>query len=94
MATSNEGLEIVKQLFSTLSADDKKSFLKSIKSKEKSEQNFTFTKEIKDAKRDFKKIDESLKPLKNLFIEIIKTNKDTGLTIPDFDSTKTSGIFS
>ena len=44
--------------------------------------------------RDFKKIDESLKPLKNLFIEIIKTNKDTGLTIPDSDSTKTSGIFS
>ena len=44
--------------------------------------------------RDFKKIDESLKPLKNLFIEIIKTNKDTGLTIPDSDSNKTSGIFS
>ncbi|WP_459817390.1 IS1595 family transposase [Campylobacter concisus] len=48
MATSKAGLEIVKQLFSTLSDDDKKSFLKSIKSKEKSEQNFTFTKEIKE----------------------------------------------
>lgn len=48
MATSKTGLEIVKQLFSTLSDDDKKSFLKSIKSKEKSEQNFTFTKEIKE----------------------------------------------
>ncbi|MPO47907.1 IS1595 family transposase, partial [Campylobacter jejuni] len=39
MATSNAELEIVKQLFSTLSDDDKKSFLKSIKNKEKSEQN-------------------------------------------------------
>ncbi|WP_462109165.1 IS1595 family transposase [Campylobacter concisus] len=48
MATTKAGLEIVKQLFSTLSDDDKKSFLKSIKSKEKSEQNFTFTKEIKE----------------------------------------------
>lgn len=48
MATSNAELEIVKQLFSTLSDDDKKSFLKSIKSKEKQEQNFTFTKEIKE----------------------------------------------
>ena len=44
MATSNAELEIVKQL----SDDDKKSFLKSIKSKEKQEQNFTFTKEIKE----------------------------------------------
>jgi transposase-like protein len=48
MATSKAELEIVKQLFSTLSDDDKKSFLKSIKSKEKSEPNFTFTKEIKE----------------------------------------------
>lgn len=48
MTTSKAGLEIVKQLFSTLSDDDKKSFLKSIKSKEKLEQNFTFTKEIKE----------------------------------------------
>lgn len=48
MATSNAELEIVKQLFSTLSDDDKKLFLKSIKSKEKQEQNFTFTKEIKE----------------------------------------------
>lgn len=48
MATSNAELEIVKQLFSTLSDGDKKSFLKSIKSKEKQEQNFTFTKEIKE----------------------------------------------
>ncbi len=48
MVTSNAGLEIVKQLFSTLSADDKKSFLKSIKSKEKSEPNFAFTKDIKE----------------------------------------------
>lgn len=48
MVTLNAELEIVKQLFSTLSDDDKKSFLKSIKSKEKSEQNFTFTKEIKE----------------------------------------------
>jgi transposase-like protein len=48
MATSNADLEIIKQLFSTLSDDDKKSFLKSIKSKEKQEQNFTFTKEIKE----------------------------------------------
>ncbi|ANE35595.1 IS1595 family transposase (InsA domain) [Campylobacter iguaniorum] len=47
MATSNVELEIVKQLFSTLSDDDKKSFLKSIKSK-KQEQNFTFTKKIKE----------------------------------------------
>ncbi|WP_103623937.1 IS1595 family transposase [Campylobacter concisus] len=47
MATSKAELEIVKQLFSTLSDDDKKSFLKSIKSKEKLEQNFTFIKEIK-----------------------------------------------
>ena len=53
-----------------------------------------FTTENIPLERDFKKIDESLKPLKNLFIEIIKTNKDTGLTIPDSDSTKTSGIFS
>ncbi len=37
MAISNAELEIVKQLFSTLSDDDKKSFLKSIKSKEKQE---------------------------------------------------------
>ncbi len=48
MATSNAELEIVKQLFSTLSDDDKKSFLKSIKSKEKSEPNFAFTKDIKE----------------------------------------------
>ena len=48
MATSKAELEIVKQLFSILSDDDKKSFLKSIKSKEKLEQNFTFTKEIKE----------------------------------------------
>ncbi|WP_107952361.1 IS1595 family transposase [Campylobacter concisus] len=48
MAISNAELEIVKQLFSTLSDDDKKSFLKSIKSKEKQEQNFTLTKEIKE----------------------------------------------
>ena len=47
MVTSNADLEIIKQLFSTLSYDDKKSFLKSIKSKEKQKQNFTFTKEIK-----------------------------------------------
>ena len=48
MATSKAELEIVKQLFSTLSDDDKKSFLKSIKSKEKSEPNFAFTKDIKE----------------------------------------------
>lgn len=48
MATSNAELEIVKQLFSTLSSDDKKSFLKSIKSKEKSEQNFTLLRELKE----------------------------------------------
>ena len=48
MATSKAEPEIVKQLFSTLSDDDKKSFLKSVKSKEKLEQNFTFTKEIKE----------------------------------------------
>lgn len=48
MVTSKAELEIVKQLFSILSDDDKKSFLKSIKSKEKSEQNFTFTKNIKE----------------------------------------------
>lgn len=48
MATSNVELEIVKQLFSTLSSDDKKSFLKSIKSKEKSEQNFTLLRELKE----------------------------------------------
>lgn len=48
MATLNAGLEIVKQLFSTLIADDKKSFLKSIKSKEESELNFAFTKDIKE----------------------------------------------
>ncbi|ECK7683253.1 IS1595 family transposase, partial [Campylobacter jejuni] len=47
MATSNAELEIVKQLFSTLSDDDKKSFLKSIKNKEKSEQNLILSKEIK-----------------------------------------------
>ncbi len=48
MVTSKAELEIAKQLFSILSDDDKKSFLKSIKSKEKSEQNFTFTKNIKE----------------------------------------------
>ncbi|HEB9431739.1 TPA: IS1595 family transposase [Campylobacter coli] len=48
MATSNAELEIVKQLFSTLIDDDKKSFLKSIKNKEKSEQNLTFLREIKE----------------------------------------------
>jgi transposase-like protein len=48
MATSNAELEIIKQLFSTLSNDDKKSFLKSIKSKEKSEQNFTLLRELKE----------------------------------------------
>lgn len=50
MVTSNADLEIIKQLFSTLSYDDKKSFLKSIKSKEKQKQNFTFTKEIKSVR--------------------------------------------
>ena len=48
MVTSNTELEIVKQLFSTLSDDDKKSFLKSIKSKERLEPNFIFSKEIKE----------------------------------------------
>ena len=48
MVTLNVELEIVKQLFSTLSDDDKKLFLKSIKSKEKSKQDFTFAKEIKE----------------------------------------------
>lgn len=47
MATSNAELEIVKQLFSTLSDDDKKSFLKSIKKKEKSEQKFNTLKRDK-----------------------------------------------
>lgn len=41
----------------------------------------------------FKKIHDSLKPFKALFREIIKTNSDTGLSIPDSDSTKTSDIF-
>lgn len=48
MTTSKAEPEIVKQLFSTLSDDDKKSFLKSIKSKEKLEPNFIFSKEIKE----------------------------------------------
>ncbi|VYS92838.1 Uncharacterised protein [Campylobacter ureolyticus] len=48
MTISSAELEIVKQLFSTLSNDDKKSFLKSIKNKEKSEQNFTLLREIKE----------------------------------------------
>lgn len=48
MTASKAELEIVKQLFSTLSDDDKKSFLKSIKSKEKLEPNFIFSKEIKE----------------------------------------------
>ncbi|WP_267523179.1 IS1595 family transposase [Campylobacter sp. MG1] len=48
MATSSTELEIVKQLFNTLSDDDKKSFLKSIKNKEKPEKKITFTKEIKE----------------------------------------------
>ena len=42
---------------------------------------------------EFKKIHDSLKPFKTLFREIIKTNKETGLSIPDSDSTKTSEIF-
>lgn len=48
MITSNTELEIVKQLFSTLSNNDKKTFLKSIKSTEKSEQNFTLLRELKN----------------------------------------------
>ena len=48
MATSNVELEILKQLFGTLNNDDKTSFLKSIKSKKKSERKFIFTKEIKE----------------------------------------------
>ncbi len=48
MATSKVELEIVKQLFSTLSDNDKKSFLKSIKNKEKLKQNFIFSKELKE----------------------------------------------
>ena len=48
MVTSKAELEIVKQVFSTLSNDDKKSFLKSIKNKEKSESNLTPSKEIKE----------------------------------------------
>lgn len=48
MQSNKQELEIVKQLFSTLSDDDKKSFLKSIKNKEQSEQNFTFLRELKE----------------------------------------------
>ena len=48
MPTSKAELEIIKQLFSTLSDDDKKSFLKSIKSKEKLKENFIFTRELKE----------------------------------------------
>ena len=47
MIENNRGLISSREL----SDDDKKSFLKSIKSKEKSEQNFTFTKEIKECPR-------------------------------------------
>ncbi len=48
MATSNAELEIVKQIFSTFNDNDKKSFLKSVKSKEKIEQNSTLLKELKE----------------------------------------------
>ncbi len=44
-------LEILKQLFSTLSDDDKKSFLKSIQSKEQIAKKLHFTKDVKECPR-------------------------------------------
>lgn len=83
MVTSKAELEIVKQLFSILSDDDKKSFLKSIKSKEKSEQNFTFTKNIKECPHcksaHFIKM-VKMAILKDLFVRIVVKHLQLAIT--------------
>lgn len=48
MITSNTKLEIVKQLFSSLSNYDKKLFLKSIKSKAQINEQLNFSRELKE----------------------------------------------
>ena len=48
MTTNKAELEIIKQLFSTLSDDDKKSFLKSIKDNQQITEKLNFTRELKE----------------------------------------------
>lgn len=46
MATNKAELEIIKQLFQNLNADDKKLFLKSIKEKEQISKKLNFTRDL------------------------------------------------
>ncbi|ANV97736.1 hypothetical protein BBW65_02460 [Helicobacter enhydrae] len=48
MTTNKAELEIIKQLFNALSDDDKKSFLKSLKSKKEISKKLNFTRELKE----------------------------------------------